>query len=283
MKPLLIIGNKRSGSTQLMRLLNLHPNIHITNESDIVWILYQFYNNLEYHPYKHDAPAGMKATLDAYGHLLVEERSVTENFIVLMEAIMNGGGLKNDPVHKDQVHYYGDQKPYQNADPELMTFFIKHFPETRFVHLIRHPFAVVESSMKFGGGTGGYNWGGLEAKEILEKWTLFEQWSQELAQKFPSKVFHVKYEDLIDHTPTTMASLFEFLELEYDTKLLKACRKITLRNYKGFGTVEVPAETEKIMKAFGYSDQKSITQTALYSKIKTFVFRVLRKLDPHQF
>ena len=43
---LFIVGNKRSGSTHLMRLLNLHENIFVTNESDIVWVLYCYHNNI---------------------------------------------------------------------------------------------------------------------------------------------------------------------------------------------------------------------------------------------
>ena len=43
MRPLFIIGNKRSGTSQLVRILNLHPEIFIAHESDIIWILHQFY------------------------------------------------------------------------------------------------------------------------------------------------------------------------------------------------------------------------------------------------
>ncbi len=65
-KAVFIIGNKRSGSTQLMHLLNLHPNIFISNESDILWILYRFHNNLDIVPYQWDTPIGMNRILEKY-------------------------------------------------------------------------------------------------------------------------------------------------------------------------------------------------------------------------
>jgi len=55
-KAVFIVGNKRSGSTQLMALLNLHPNIFVSNESDIIWILYRFHNNQDIVPYPWDTP-----------------------------------------------------------------------------------------------------------------------------------------------------------------------------------------------------------------------------------
>lgn len=40
-RPLFIIGNKRSGSTLMTDLPNVHPRVFVSHESDIAWILYQ--------------------------------------------------------------------------------------------------------------------------------------------------------------------------------------------------------------------------------------------------
>jgi hypothetical protein len=42
-RPLFIIGSKRSGTSLLVSLLNQHPRVLVTHESDLVWILYQIY------------------------------------------------------------------------------------------------------------------------------------------------------------------------------------------------------------------------------------------------
>ncbi|MCK5521977.1 MAG: sulfotransferase [Thiomargarita sp.] len=72
-KAVFIIGNKRSGSTQLMHLLNLHPNIFVSNESDILWILYRFHNDLDIVPYKWDTPIGINRTLEKHKDLLSKD------------------------------------------------------------------------------------------------------------------------------------------------------------------------------------------------------------------
>src|SRR3954451_10929116 len=43
-RPLFIVGSKRSGSTLMSNLLNAHPEVFVSHESDILWILYQARN-----------------------------------------------------------------------------------------------------------------------------------------------------------------------------------------------------------------------------------------------
>src|SRR5918997_6665920 len=40
-RPLFVIGSKRSGSTLMANLLNAHPRVFVSHESDVLWILYQ--------------------------------------------------------------------------------------------------------------------------------------------------------------------------------------------------------------------------------------------------
>jgi LPS sulfotransferase NodH len=40
-RPLFIMGNKRSGSTLVTDLLNAHPRVFVSHESDVAWLLYQ--------------------------------------------------------------------------------------------------------------------------------------------------------------------------------------------------------------------------------------------------
>src|SRR5947209_8001096 len=56
-----LMGNKRSGTSLLVRLLNLHPEVFASHESDILWILFQarkeWPEKFECHPW--DGPLGM--------------------------------------------------------------------------------------------------------------------------------------------------------------------------------------------------------------------------------
>ena len=40
-RPLFVIGSKRSGSTLTVHLLNTHPRVFVSHESDVAWLLYQ--------------------------------------------------------------------------------------------------------------------------------------------------------------------------------------------------------------------------------------------------
>jgi hypothetical protein len=69
-RPLFIIGNKRSGTSQLLRVLNLHPRVFVSHESDIAWILYQFHRGQPFRGHAWDSDRGMRLTLEIGGHLL---------------------------------------------------------------------------------------------------------------------------------------------------------------------------------------------------------------------
>ena len=71
-KPLFIIGNKRSGSTLTTDLLNSHPNIFVSHESDIAWILFQANDGKpeRYKPHPLDSTLMMSSTLEIGKHIL---------------------------------------------------------------------------------------------------------------------------------------------------------------------------------------------------------------------
>src|SRR5262245_35628763 len=72
-KPLFLVGNKRSGTSHLVRLLNAHPSVFVAHEADVVWILYQMAQGLQRQCYAWDGPRGMEATVKACADLLDHE------------------------------------------------------------------------------------------------------------------------------------------------------------------------------------------------------------------
>ena len=156
-KPLFIIGNKRSGTSQLVRFLNLNPQIFVTHESDIVWILYQMMKNEIPQCYPWDGPIGMEATLKTCKDILeknknnlIKEGGIDQIFYQVGYYLMrNGADVKNTDNKTDLV-WIGDKKPVQQADPVLRNFIHTYFPDARFIHIIRHPQAVVASMVEAG-------------------------------------------------------------------------------------------------------------------------------------
>jgi len=275
-RALFIIGNKRSGSTHLMSLLSLHPNIFVSNESDILWILYRFHNDLEIVPYPYDAPTGMNRTLEKYRDLLSKDKTPFENFMTIQRAVMEDGSGKSKPEHKENLLWIGDQKPFQQIDPEIVPFSKAHFPGFKFIHLIRHPFPVIRSAKI--ASFDDLLWKNMSEADILKEWTRHENWVQLEKDKNEVPMLDVKYEDIANHTQREMARMFDFLEVTYDQSILKQARKITRSTIRLHPRMPCSPETEAVMSQYGYQTKSFWLEKPLYIKAYNFVRKVKRKL-----
>src|SRR5690606_38350007 len=132
--------------TLLMQILNFHPKIYISNESDIVWILYSCITGELGKEYEHDSPKGIRNTFKIIGKKFFEtneKENVYEKFIEAQLRIMSTGINRQTRQRKTNLKYIGDQKPFQQCDPSIIPFIIGNFPNPKFIHLIRHPKSVV--------------------------------------------------------------------------------------------------------------------------------------------
>ncbi len=275
-KAIFIVGNKRSGSTQLMHLLNLHPNIFVSNESDILWILYRFHNDLDIVPYPRDAPKGMNRTLEKYRDLLSKDKTPFENFVTIQKLVMENGVGKIKPVHKKNLLWIGDQKPFQQIDPEIVSFSKEHFPGFKFIHLIRHPFPVIKSAKIF--PTDDLLWKSMSEKEIFKQWTQHENWVQLEKNKNEVLMLDVKYEDIISQTQCEMVRMFEFLEVTYDQAILEQARKITRSTIRLHPRLPCSPESETIMSQYGYKTESFLLEKPLFIKLFNLLKKIKRKL-----
>lgn len=250
-KPLFIVGHKRSGSTLLARILNLHQSVFVSSESDILWILYQFVNDLEFKAYQYDGPRAMEKCLKKYGYLLDKNRSVYENFLEIQQALMKDGFIHLDKMNKVHLQYVGDQKPFQNADPRLVGMVYDFMPEPYYIHLIRHPVAVVRSCRHFANGKGGWMWGDTEDHEILRQWVLVEDWILKLKKERSGHVLDIRYEDLISEPLTCFKKIFDFLNLDWPEVInpgMDMIRKNPRKDYE----VDLSDEARRVMEIYNY-------------------------------
>lgn len=277
MNAIFIVGNKRSGSTHLMRLLNLHDKVFISNESDVVWILYCFHNQKEILPYPHDSPGGMIEALKTAKHSLNKSVTPKENFINFQLEIMRKGFLKNKPVEKTNLQYIGDQKPYQNIDPELLPFILETFPNAKFLHILRHPFEVVSSSLSFDNHTGGYIWKDMGPDEIMAKWEQHENWVRKGMDNYALDLLQVNYKDLISNPKGKMAEVFSFLNLDYDHELLQKCDRITLKNFKRIKQYNLTQSQKELMKSYSMKTSFTFYDSVIKPVLLNNTYRVIRK------
>ena len=118
-------------------------------------------------------------------------------------------------------------KLQQHTDPELLKFLLQHFPEARFLHIVRHPFEVVASSDRFNQTADGDFWLGLSPEEKVERWAFHEQQVLQLRQTLPGRVHSLRYEDFCRRTEKEMSGVFEFLQLEPNPHALREAARQT--------------------------------------------------------
>lgn len=255
-RPLLIVGNKRSGTSQLVRVLNLHPHIFVSHETDVAWILYQFHHRLPFCAHPWDSDRGMRLTLESSGHLLRREASPLENFTAVQMSVMEKGNPWLPSQKKTGLEWIGDKKPMQHTDPELLKFLLQHFPEAHFLHIVRHPFEVVASSDRFNRTADGDFWLGLSPEEKVKRWTFHEQQVLQLRQTLPGRVHSLRYEDFCRETEKELLGVFQFLQLEPDPPALREAARQTLPPARTVPAVRCSEETMRVAAVYGYDVQR---------------------------
>ena len=275
-RPLFIVGNKRSGTSQLVRLLNHHTQVFVSHESDIVWILHLFYQGQPYRAHSWDSDRGMRHTLNTCGHLLRRDQSPQENFVAVLQHLMEQGGEFLPPQHKSDLRWIGDKKPFQHTDPEVLAFIHQNLPEAHFLHIVRHPFAVAMSSSRFNETRDGDFWLGLSLKEKVERWTFHEQAALKLRQAMPERVHSLRYEDLCRRTESELAGVFKFLQLTTDPQALRRAARETFPAARATPKIPCSPDTVRIAAEYGYDLQRS--QSCLRSWSESLYWQAIKKL-----
>jgi hypothetical protein len=265
-QPLFLVGNKRSGTSLLVRMLNQHPDIFVTPESDVIWLLYQlrkgWASRLRRYPW--DGPVGLSATLGVCGNLLRDRaaQSTAPEIPTLFRQIQEqvrcqGSRLRPVPDERGLL-WLGDKKPVQQCDPEIRPFLQQHFGSARYLHMIRHPVAVVASMMAaartWSRGVPPY-WHGT-ADEIMERWAIHEEWvlDSKCVERVP--VHTVRLEDLIRAPAQTTKALFEFLGMALPPSVIAdlTCEITEPSSDKQSRVrLNIPARAQRIMDRYSYS------------------------------
>lgn len=209
MTPLFFIGNVRSGTSQLVRMLNKHHEIFVSHESDICWILYQYE---KYGKVKEKSFGGQKAlkyTLKNFGKYINPEMSPYENFVRVQTKLMRKGSLWLPPMKKKKLIYIGDKTPNNFiVCKEYREFCLKNFPRPLFIHCVRHPndfVASVKNRIKE------HPYFGKTDKEILQWWIDAEKTVIKLKDKL--NIITVRYEDIGLNASNTMGMLFDKMSI----------------------------------------------------------------------
>jgi hypothetical protein len=194
----------------------------------------------------------MADTLKRCGHLLDIHKDARENFFTVQDHLMSAGSTWLPAMRKTSPLWVGDKKPFQYTDPELVAFILTLFPEARFIHLIRHPFAVALSVCRFNRTPDGDFWKDLTFGQCVEQWAFHEKKVLELKQHLKGRVLDVRYEDLCRDTSKELIRIFGFLNLdssEIDLPFAVGNMRTVIEDYPN---VTCSAEARQIMSEYGY-------------------------------
>ncbi|HET8837867.1 MAG TPA: sulfotransferase [Flavobacteriaceae bacterium] len=199
-----ILGRERSGTTLLQNLLNNHPEIFVPNEAPFISFLYpkyskkknicpkQFVKDIFLEPYiflweidKSKLLAQLEAT---------EDRSFS-NFCKI---VLDYHNSKNAKI-------LGDKNPVHSLFGNILA---ATFPDAKFIWITRDYRAQVNSMLKV-------NFERKNVASLAIRWKIYNKEIEKLQQKFPEKVMHINYEDLVVSPKIILAETCTFLGTNY--------------------------------------------------------------------
>lgn len=225
-----IVGVGRSGTTLLRLIMDAHPDMAIPPEAH--WLV-QGIRYLEEHSWSLD---GLWEVLCAHygwdqmpfdkeklGRLFEPEKGIASFFRSIYQSY--AADLNASRI--------GDKTPINNL---FMLKIAEHFPEARFIHLIRDGRDVALSYRKVDFGPGS------DPRQAAMLWTWRIAFARTQAQFLPH-YREVKYEDLIRNTREVVESIDAFIDLDFHPQQMnyhqKAKERLSETHYRS------PQQSEK--------------------------------------
>lgn len=202
-----VIGAPRSGTTLLMRMLNVHDDIYTRPEPHLLTPL--AYLGLDGHVDKapYDQLQSALSTKQFVADLPCGEADYRDALRAYCD-VMYGRMLA--PTGK---RYFVDKTPAYGL---ILPFITKVYPDARYVVLTRHPFSIFSSfAQSFFDG----DW---EAAQHHNP--LLERYVPALARfirEAPVPHVHVRYEDLVTDPETQLRAICAHAEMTYDPAMIE--------------------------------------------------------------
>jgi hypothetical protein len=211
MKPLFFVGNVRSGTSLMVRLLNKHPNIYVSHESDICWILYQYYTHGKLKEKSFGRQKALKYTMKHYKKYIDTSKPVREVYEKIQTKLMKNGSLWLPSMKKRNLVYIGDKTPNNFVvNREYVEFVKEHFPDALYIHLVRHPKDFVASIKN---RPRAWRVFGKTDSKRLKWWVRAEKQVKRLKKEL--NIMTITYHQLGKNTRRTMKTVFKELDLPF--------------------------------------------------------------------
>ena len=306
LRPIFVVGNSRSGTTLVGRILDRHPTVFTFNEL-------HFFEEL-WSPDSDASELSPPEAANLFAQLLDIQRNgyltrgKTEDFISEAERTISELPPPLSPVAifaaflDYETKNAGKTRPCEQTPQNTLYIgeILQEFPEARVIHIIRDPRDILLSQKR--------RWkrpflaDNIPKKEAIRYWlnyhpiTISKIWQGNInsVRRFcqDSRVKEVRFEDLVSNPQQIITEICQFLDLSYSDKLLavptigssdtrddsaiSGVDRSKAQNWYGGGLKDVEIFwcqrfTQILMEEYGY-ELKAISPNPLNLAISLFSF-----------
>jgi hypothetical protein len=205
-----VVGATRSGTTLLRLMLDAHPGIAIPSETHFIP---ELVGAREKHGATREQMLELLTSHRRWGDFTIEPAELAERWARIepltgAEAVRAFFQLYAEKQGKPGARW-GDKTPgYVKSMREIQAY----LPEARFIHLIRDGRDVAVSVLK-------QSWGPQSIEAAAEKWRSRVNRGRSQAP-YLGFYMEVKFEDLVLHTERELRRICEFIEIDFDERML---------------------------------------------------------------
>ncbi len=219
--PQIIIGGlQRSGTSLIRAVIGSHPDIALFQWDLPLWIkFYPIYGGGKLSQVK-----AKELIREVLGHHKTKSTDMDFDENYFIKQIEERQDWRFSKVYQLFLGYYLEQTgrkyiglktPYNEFHTEAI---FKHFPQTKFIHVLRSPLdaavSLTEAKKKWWGGQVNYY-------AHIYHWQQSAQIAARNLQAFPNRYYVLKYEDFILNPEQLTREICDFLEVEFRSEMLE--------------------------------------------------------------
>tara|TARA_B000000565_G_C23782573_1_gene376553 strand:- start:5065 stop:5853 length:789 start_codon:yes stop_codon:yes gene_type:complete len=229
---LVFVGSGRTGSTLVGQLLNKHPNIAISSELRVLTNALK--KNKKVKKYlKKIEKVSLSETRVPHKY---KNDELNEQFKTWQKDWKTPDEEIIYKYPKKEIYLYGDKKQGGNTEAfienENKVFELLDGLNLKFFSIVRHPYSVLNS----------YKQVGYELNSYIDKYIKIQKKSLDLIEEQCGLI--VYYEELLSNPEKVLNSIFNFLNVEFDTDFISDVRQI-INTGKNIKNESIPENLKK--------------------------------------
>ena len=205
--PVFVVGLFRSGTSLLYALLNQHPQIALMYECN-VWDFPATFSGMRF---RHD----WRSRLEFYGRSLSRHRLIFGGSLRGLENVRKPEDLYHVFGETKNARLFGEKSPFYCTRLRQLA---QKQPGCTFILIWRDPLEIHRSLKEAGRKSRFFRRRGMLNRLIFHQEQMIHQAAA--LSRSGSRIYHVTYADLVDHTEQSCRGICRFLGIEFSEKML---------------------------------------------------------------